>query len=70
MTVLEEARKTIHSTNGINDLLKFIDLADKFHDRFTTQTQKIDFELFILSKLDDKAYEIGKNCDPPNWANI
>jgi hypothetical protein len=69
MTIIEEARNIIPSTDGIKNLKKFIDITDKFSARinaaFTNQ-----FVMLILSKLDGMAYDVASNCEPSNWPTI
>jgi hypothetical protein len=68
MTILEEARKNIPTTDGYLDFEKFIDLATKCYARVTTQRDG--FILLILSKLSNKAYEIGIAAQPQTWDGI
>jgi hypothetical protein len=69
MTIIEEARNIIPSTDGLKNLKKFIDITDKFSTRinaaFTNQ-----FIMLILSKLDGMAYDVASNCEPSDWPTI
>jgi hypothetical protein len=70
MTVLDDCRNTLRSTNGKNNIEKFVFLADKFYEQIRTNEQKDYFILIILSKLEDNAYEVAINCRPQNWTVV
>jgi hypothetical protein len=70
MTILEETRKNIPTTDGYLDFEKFIDLATKCYASARVTTQRDDFILLILSKLSNKAYEIGIAAQPQTWDGI
>jgi hypothetical protein len=69
MTILEEARKSIPSTDGVKDLQKFFDLGDKYNARIPN-VHTVDFQLLVLAKLEGKAYELCRNLEEINWDNI
>jgi hypothetical protein len=69
MTILEGARKSIPSTDGVKDLQKFFDLGDKYSARIPNQNI-VDFQLLILAKLEGKAYELCRNLEEITWENV
>jgi Retrotransposon gag protein len=70
MVLVEEARKSLHCTDGTKDIRKFIELADRFHDRIVNDGQREAFHLCILSKLEGRAYDVARTFDEIDWPTL
>jgi hypothetical protein len=69
MTIIDEAKNAIPSTDGTKNLKKFIEMTDKIFGRITAAKMQ-EFIMIILSKLDGTAYDIASCCEPSEWPII
>jgi hypothetical protein len=70
MTNLQEARQALPTCTDENNYERFIEVADRLTEKFTTLAAQSDFITIVLTKLDGKAQQIARCCPVKTWSAI
>jgi hypothetical protein len=70
MTNLQEARQALPTCTDEQNYERFIEVADRLTDKFTTLAAQSDFITIVLTKLDGKAQQIARCCPVKTWPAI